>query len=401
MPGTHAILGASSSERWLNCNPSAALTADMPDPGSEYAAEGTLAHSIGELKLRKRFLPGLGPKKYKTEMDKLHADPLYNPEMESTTEEYLDAVNEIAMAYPEVPYVALEQKVDYSQWVPEGFGTADCILIGNGILHIVDYKHGKGVPVPAEDNPQMKLYALGAYARYSLFYSIQRVRWTVVQPRNGGVSETPELMIEDLLEWAETYVKPRAQLAAEGKGDYCPGEWCRFCKAKAVCRARSDNNLALEGFQKALPATLSPEEIGAILIRAKDLASWLSDIEEYALSALLEGQEIPGWKAVEGRAVRAWTDQDAAFEAAKAAGIEEAMLYKRVPVTLAALEKDMGKKAFQVLTPFVTIPPGKPTLAPESDKREAISNRPSAEQDFGTVEQEFGISASDLVRASV
>jgi hypothetical protein len=359
----------------------------MPDTTSEYAAEGTLAHKIGELKLRKRFTTSLTQKKFKAELDKLKTDPLYNPEMDGTTDEYLDAVNEIAMAFLETPYVALEQTVDFSDWVPDGYGTADCVLIGNGILHVIDYKHGKGVPVPAEGNAQLILYALGAYVRYGLFYDIQKVRWTIVQPRNGGVSETPEWDVPFLLSWAEGYVRPRALMAANGEGEYRSGEWCRFCKANAVCRARSDRNLALEEFHAAPPALLAPTELGAILTRATDLQAWLSDVEEYVLSALLNGEEIPGWKAVEGRAVRVWTDQDAAFKAAMEAGTPEEMLYERKPVTLAALEKIMGKKNFQVLTPYVHTPPGKPTLAREDDKKPAITNRPTAEQDFATTAQ--------------
>jgi hypothetical protein len=378
----HALLSASSSERWLHCTPSARLTEALPDTTSEYAAEGILAHRIGELKLRKRFVSGFGAKSYKKELDKLKADPLYTPEMDSATDEYLDAVNEIAMALPEPPYVVLEQQVDYSDWVPEGFGTADCTLIGNGILHVIDFKYGKGVPVPPEDNPQLMLYDLGAYVRYSLFYDIQQVRWTIVQPRNGGVSETPEMTVPALLDWAETYVRPRALLADKGEGEFCPGDHCRFCKAAATCRARSDYNLSLEDFNAALPALLAPGELGDILIRATDLKKWLSDIEEFVLSALLNGEEIPGWKAVEGRAVRVWTDQEAAFKAAVEAGTPEEMLYERRPVTLAALEKVMGKKNFQILTPFVHIPPGKPTLAPETDKRPPITNRPTADEDF-------------------
>ena len=214
--------------------------------------------------------------------------------MEHTTDEYLDAVNEIAMAFPEVPYVALEQAIDYSIWVPDGFGTADCILIGNGILHVVDFKNGKGTPVPADDNPQLMLYALGAYARYCQFYDIQTVRWTIVQPRNGGVSETPEMTVPSLLNWAENYVRPRAEMAHKGEGPYNPGPWCKthYCKARATCRARSDYYLAMEGFHAALPALLAPSELGDILFRATDLKSWLSDIEEFVRAALLRGEKI-------------------------------------------------------------------------------------------------------------
>lgn len=403
-PLKHAVLGASSAERWLNCPPSVMLTQDMPDTTSPYAIEGSIAHELAELKLRKHFLTGIGPKRYAT-MSKAIKDNLaaslfraegpgptqdvLNAELESTwaemdhcTDTYLDTAKEIALGFPEAPYVALEQRVDFSAWVPDGFGTADFLAVGSGVLHIIDYKHGRGVAVAAENNPQLMLYALGAWHRYQALYPIHTLRWTIVQPRNGGVSAAQEINALDLLKWAQDYVAPRAKLAYEGQGEYNPGDWCRFCKARATCRARSDYNLALEGFTKTEPALLSAEEIGAILIRSRDLARWISDLEEHALTALLDGQEIPGWKAVAGRALRIWTDQEAAFAKAMELGTPEAMLYERRPVSLAQLEKLMGKKAFQPLTDFVTVPPGKPTLAPQDDKRAAITNRSAAEDDF-------------------
>ena len=391
----HALLSASSAARWLHCPPSARLTEGMPDTAGPSAAAGTLAHAVAELKLRKRFVRGVGPQKYRAAMKRFgeeharlaaeHGEGAIGTwtEMERATDEYLEAVNEIAMAYPSLPYVALEQTVDFSPWVPDGFGTADALILGDGTLHVVDFKFGRGVAVEAEGNPQMRLYALGALERYRLIYGVNAVRMTIVQPRNGGVSHAEPMAVPALLAWAETYVKPRAALAAKGEGDFAPGEWCRFCKAKATCRARSDASLALEGFERRKPPLLTDAEVGEALRRAHDLKSWLTDIEDYALGTLLAGGDIPGWKAVEGRSVRAWTDQEAAFQAAKAAGIDEALLYKRVPVTLAALEKDIGKAAFAPLLPYVTTPPGKPTLAPESDRRKAITARPSAEEDFG------------------
>lgn len=380
-PTKHAKLGPSSAERWLNCTPSANLTEKMPEEPSEYAESGQLSHAIGELKLRKKFTT-LKPSKYKTDIAKLQANPLYEKGMESRTDEYVDAVTEIANGFPELPYVALEQQVDFSEWVPGGFGTCDCLLIGSFILHIVDYKDGSGVPVEAEDNPQMKMYALGAWAWYSLIYPITTIRWTIVQPRLGGVSATQEMTLDDLLEWANTYVKPRAILADAGQGEYKPGPWCRFCKARATCRVRSDYNLDLEGFQAAPPPLLTDTELGQILTRGADLKAWLSDVQEYALRYLLDGGTVPGWKAVEGRAVRAWTDQDKAFKAVMAAGTPEAMLYTREPLSLSKVEELLGKKAFKAFTEFVTVPPGKPTLAVESDRREAITNRTDAEEDF-------------------
>lgn len=398
----HSPLGASAAERWLNCPPSVALTADLPDTTSPYAAEGSIAHELGELKLRKYFLTGIGPKRFESRKREIQTlltetfppeegeDPADHrqrlaeqwAEIERCTDEYLDAAKTIALAFPQKPYIALEQRVDYSLWVPGGFGTADCIILADYTLHVIDYKHGRGVPVDAVDNPQLKLYALGAWARYRITERVDRVRWTIVQPRNGGVSEAQEMPIDELLEWAETYVKPRALLASDGGGEFAVGGWCRWCKVRATCRARSDHNLSLEGFAKVKPALLSEAEIGDILTRSRDLASWAKDVEEYALSALLDGQEIPGWKAVAGRALRIWADQEAAFAKALELGTPEAMLYERKPVSLAALEKLMGKKAFAPLIDYIKIPDGKPTLAPESDKRDAVTIRPTAEQDF-------------------
>lgn len=394
-PGKHALLGASSAARWLHCPPSARLTENMPDKAGPSAAAGTLAHAVGELKVRKRLVSGVGPQKYRAAMKRFreeharlvaaHGEDAIGAwaEMERATDEYLEAVNEIAMEHTSLPYVALEQTVDFSQWVPDGFGTADALILGDGLLHVVDFKFGRGVAVDAEGNPQMRLYALGALHRYNLIYGVNAVRMTIVQPRNGGVSHAEPMAVPALLAWAETYVKPRAALAAKGEGSFAPGEWCRFCKAKATCRARSDASLALEGFGRRKPPLLTNEEVGEALTRGRDLKNWIADLEDYALSELLTGGEVPGWKAVEGRSVRAWTDQEEAFRAAIAAGIDEAVLYKRVPVTLAGLEKDIGKTAFAPLLPYVITPPGKPTLAPESDRRAAITARPSAEEDFG------------------
>lgn len=400
----HAVLGASSAERWLNCPPSVALTAQMPDTTSHYAEEGRIAHELAELKIRRHILTGIGLKRYATMADAIKArlaatqsraegpgptqDALTAEleanwaEMERCTDIYLDTAKEIAWGYPDAPYVALEQRVDFSAWVPDGFGTADCVIIGSGILHVIDYKHGRGVQVEAENNPQLMLYALGAWQRYQALYPIHTLRWTIVQPRNGGVSETQELSAAELVNWAQDTVKPAAELAVKGEGAYAVGDWCRWCKAKATCRARSDHNLSLEGFAKKPPDLLTPDEIGNILQRSRDLVRWVKDLEDHTLSALLNGQEIPGWKAVAGRALRVWADQEAAFAKAVELGTPDAMLYERKPISLAQLEKLLGKKNFEPLTTYVTVPPGKPTLAPDTDKREAITNRADAETDF-------------------
>ena len=386
----HAILSPSSAKRWINCPPSALINAEAPQTDTVYTREGTLAHAVCELKARKYFLTGIGPKKYQTGMDKFRADELWQDEMDGYTDDYLDALKDIAAEYKARPYVALEQRVDFSEYVPEGFGTADCIMIGavegieGDVLNVIDFKYGKGVEVEAENNPQMMLYALGAVMDYMSIYDILTVRMTIVQPRIKREPETWEMEARELFRWANTVVEPAAKLAAKGEGEYSEGEWCRFCAARGSCRARAEANLQLARMDFRQPPQLTDAEVAEALETGQRLRAWLSDLEEYALGACLEGRELPGWKAVEGRSVRAWTDQDGAFTAAKAAGVPEEMLYERKPVTLAALEKIMGKKPFaEALGEYVATPPGKPTLARADDKRRAITNRPNAEDDFG------------------
>ena len=386
---SHAILSPSSAERWIHCPPSALLNAEAPRTDTVYTREGTLAHAVCELKARKHFLTGVGPKKYKAAMDKFRADELWQDEMDGHTDTYLEALKDIAAEYKARPYVALEQRVDFSEYVPEGFGTADCIMIGavegidGDVLNVIDFKYGKGVEVTAEDNPQMMLYALGAVMDYMSIYDIFTVRMTIVQPRIKREPDTWEIEGRDLLRWAEAVVKPAAKLAAKGEGEFREGEWCRFCAARGNCRARAEANLQLARMDFRQPPELTDDEVAEALETGQRLKAWLSDLEEYALSACLDGKEIPGWKAVAGRSVRAWSDADAAFTAAKAAGVPEEMLYERKPVTLAALEKIMGKTPFaEALGEYVTTPPGKPTLARADDKRKAITNRSSAEEDF-------------------
>lgn len=384
---SHALLSPSSASRWINCPPSALLNAEAGDRDTVFTREGNLAHAVAELKARKHFI-GMGPQKYGAALRKLKADELWQDEMDGHTDAYLDALKDIAATFAEMPYVALEQRVDFSGYVPEGFGTADCIMIGGEVLHIVDFKYGKGVEVSAEDNPQLKLYAMGAIEQYMAFYDIFTVRMTIVQPRIKREPDTWELPARDLLRWAEDVVKPAAALAAAGEGEFAEGDWCRWCAVRGNCRKRAEAQLDLVRQDFRLPPLLTDDEVGRALTLGRRLKTWLSDLEEYALTACLNGSDVPGWKAVEGRAVRAWTDQDAAFKAAKLAGVPEEMLYKREPVSLAQLEKIMGKKEFakvftQPRAMFVVTPPGKPTLVGADDKRKAITNKPEPEDDFG------------------
>lgn len=368
MPEQHALLSASGSHKWLHCTPSARLEEKMPEQESVYANEGRLAHEIGELKLKKLFTDPMGPKKFKAALKKLQENPLYQDEMDRYTDMYTEHIAGIIHSFSAPPYIAVEKRLDYSQYAPEGFGTGDCIIIGGNTLHVIDLKYGKGVPVSSKDNPQMKLYALGAFTEYSFLYQIEQISMTIIQPRLDNISNDV-ITIDDLLNWGAE-IAPTAQKAFFGEGEHVPGEWCRFCRTKALCRARADFNMALDEYKQINPALITNDEIGRILQKAKDLAAWAKDLEEYALSELLKGNQVEGWKAVEGRSNRRFINQDEAFAVVKANGIDEAMLYERKPITLTAVEKLLGEKRFnELLAAHVEKPKGSPTLATIEDKR--------------------------------
>lgn len=394
-PEKHALLSASSASRWLHCTAAPRFEEQFPEKTSEYAEEGRLAHAICELKVIKKFTTQLTPRTYTTRLNKLKKDPLYTDEMDKTSDLYVEHLTEKAMTYNSTPYVAVEVQVDFADYVPEGFGTCDCIMIGGDTLNITDYKHGKGVPVSAEGNAQMRLYALGALKRYASIYgnTIKNVCMTIDQPRIQDEPSTETITVEELRAWGES-IKPAAAKAYMGLGEFCPGEHCRFCRGKAQCKARAAINTALEEFKDCVPqngekpplfgqGVLTDEEIGDLLIRGKELVAWYKDLEEYALNALLNGGTIPGWKAVAGRSNRTFTDTDAAIAAVIAAGYDEALVYERKPKTLTELEKLMGKAEFTAkLGAYVVKPLGKPTLAPMTDKREPYS---PAAADFAEV----------------
>lgn len=391
----HALLSASSAKKWLNCTPSARLEDALPDEQSEYAAEGTLAHSICELKLAKQFTDKNMPDKtYKSRLNRLMKDPLYSKEMDGFTDAYADYVTGIAYSFPSTPYVAVEKRVDYSPWAPEGFGTCDCILIhGNG-MHVVDFKYGKGKAVSSHGNPQLMLYALGAWNAFRMIYPIKTVTLHIIQPRIDN-SSSWEAPIEDLLRWGEETVKPQALKAFQGEGECVQGKWCDdcFCRLSATCRARAEENMALMadaqdvagtgGSLMKLPPQLGNGEVGALLKRAQFLKAWVNKLEAYAQGEILAGRDVPGWKLVEGRSNRTIQNIDAAFEELCAAGYPEAILYKRQPVALGELEKLLEKDHKKILEKYIVKPPGKPTLVPEDDKRPAISSASIAEGAFG------------------
>lgn len=381
MPDVHAILSASGAKRWLSCTPSARLEETLPDSKSDFAAEGTLAHSIGELKVRKKYVEPMGQRTFQNRMRKFRDNPLYSDEMDTCTDAYLDYISGVVLQYPSAPHVAVERTLKFTGYVPESFGTGDCVILHGTNLHIIDYKHGKGVPVSAYENPQMMLYAIGAYLEYGLLYPIETVRMAIVQPR---VSQDPsewELPLSELLAWGES-IKPIAQKAFAGEGEYNPGDHCRFCRAKSLCRARSAFSLSLESYQRQAPALLGKDELGGILERALVLEKWAKDVQSYCLTECLEGDGIDGWKAVEGRGSRVFTNQDAAFAHLKSSGVADAMLYERKPLTAPAVEKLLGKAQYRALLEdagFIQKDPGKPALVPASDKREAIKKASAAD----------------------
>lgn len=380
-PETHALLSASSASRWLVCTAAPRFEENLPEKTSGYAEEGRLAHAIAELKVLKKFTL-MSNKTYTTRLNKLKKDPLYNPEMDKTTDIYLEHLVEQAMTYDSSPAVAAEVRVDFADVVPEGYGTCDCVMIGGDTLSITDYKHGKGVPVSAIGNPQMRLYALGALKRYAPIYgsNIKTIRMSIDQPRISAEPNTEQITADELLAWGES-IKPIAQTAYAGLGEFVPGEHCRFCRGRAQCRARANTNTALEDF---VSCKLTDAEVGDLLVRGQHLVQWYKDLEDYATKALLDSKPVEGWKLVAGRSIRAFADQDAAIQAAIAAGYDEALVYDRKPKTLAELEKLMGKADFaEKLGGFVIKPPGKPTLAPASDKRDPYS--PAAADFAGVV----------------
>ena len=363
-PNDHALLSASSSHRWLHCNPSARLEREFADRETTAAAEGTAAHALAEHKLKRRL-------KLRSERP---VSPFDTEEMEICTDDYADFVMEqVTKERRRDPdtQVFIEQRLDFSCYVPEGFGTGDCLIVSKGRLHIIDLKYGMGLLVDSEENPQMKLYALAALKQYEEQYQIKKVKLTIFQPRRENVS-TWETSVAKLKKWATKDLVPKAQRAFKGEGEYCPGEWCIFCKAAVKCRARAEDKLRLAQSEFKMPPLLTDAEIEDVLAKLPDIKKWADEIQEYALAKALAGKEWAGFKLVEGRSVRKFTDETAVVKAANGAGYHD--IYKKTLISLTEMEKLMGKAEFsKVLGALVTKPQGKPTLVPDTDKRQAIS----------------------------
>lgn len=368
---SHALLSASSSHRWIRCPPSARLCENFEDKGSDYAKQGSEAHSLCQFKLESM----LGMKTTDPTADL----SFYDEEMENCAENYAFYVMEQVAKAKETctdPVVLIEQRLDFSMWVEDGFGTGDCVIIADGTLSVIDYKHGKGILVEAENNPQMLCYSLGAVELFDGIFDFDTINITIYQPRRENIS-TYTLSKAELLQWADDVLVPAARLAYAGDGEFESGEHCHFCKAKATCRKRAEHNLELARYDFAPPATLEDEEIEAILLKVDDLVSWASDIKAFALQAAISGKEWAGWKLVEGRANRKYIDETAVADAVVAAGVNP---YEQKLLGITAMTSALGKNQFEeVLGQLVCRPQGKPTLVPESDKRPAMN---TAKNDF-------------------
>ena len=361
----HALLTASGSKRWLSCPPSARLEATFADKETTAAAEGTAAHALAEYKVKRalRYFCKRPVSEFEDEV------------MDQATDDYaafiLEQMAEMRNTGAE-PTVMVETRLDFSDWVPDGFGTGDCIIISDDTLHICDLKYGAGLVVEAEGNSQMRLYALGAIQQFGCLYDVKTVHMTIFQPRRDNVS-TATMTVEELMAWAETELRPKAELAFAGEGEYHPGSWCLFCKAADRCRVRAEENLKLAREEFGLPPLLTDEEIETLLSRLPDMVKWANDLQAYALDASVNhGKHWDGFKLVEGRSIRRYADEEAVAKAAEENGYRD--IYRKALINLGEMERLMGKKRFnEILGAYIVKRPGKPTLVPIGDKRPAIT----------------------------
>ncbi|MDA9472667.1 DUF2800 domain-containing protein [Enterococcus sp. 5H] len=390
--GAHALLGASGSHRWLVCPPIARLESEIEDRGSVFAEEGTAAHDLSELKLMYQT-EKINKRTFNTRFNKFKKEnEFYSKEMDEYTDEYVDRVLEAYNSYPSAD-IDLEKKVDFSRWVPEGFGTSDVVILSDGIIEIIDLKYGKGVPVDAYQNPQIMLYALGSYVAYDMLYDFDTIKMTIIQPRLDSISSF-EIPVEELLYWADNYVAPRAAQAWEGIGEWTiTDDVVKWSKVAGQLRPRAEKNLELiDRYDYKEAPLLEPEEIAEILDRANEIKKWIEQVEYYALEQVRDhGAKIPGFKLVEGRSNRKITDPEKVAEILRSAGYDD--LYKPEELlAMGELEKKVGKKNFsELVKEYITKPTGKPVLVVESDKREEIGSAASAAADFDEYEEEIDL----------
>lgn len=382
---SHAVLSPSAASRWMACTPSARLELEFTDKAGDFAEEGTLAHEVGETILL-RSIGKLTKKQFNDKIRELSDHKFYSPELRGYAEAYATYVWEkylLARKTTKDAILRVEEKLDLTEYAPESFGTGDAVIIADGTMRIIDLKYGKGVPVSAVENKQMMMYALGAITMFGFQYDIRNVRMIIYQPRLDNISVF-EMPVGDLLLWGENELKPKAQMAFNGEGNYMPGPHCRFCKAKAQCKAHADMNMELAKYDFKDAALLTADELADILSRGEQFKTWLTAVEDYALQAALEGKKFPGYKLVEGRSVRKYVDEKEVAKTLLENGFTEAAIYEPAKLkTITNMEKAITKKAFTVLLSELIIKPqGKPTLVPESDKRQEYN---SIDSDFSNV----------------
>jgi hypothetical protein len=381
----HAILSPSGAERWLSCTPSARLELKFPDKSSEFAREGTLAHSLGELLIKHRT-NAISKQKFELEFSRIKADDLYNDSMLDYCDEYATFVMEAyseALSHTSDAQLFLEQQLNLTDYVPEGFGTGDVVIIADGILTLIDLKYGKGVQVSAENNKQMMLYSLGALREFDFIFSIDTIRMTIYQPRIGNYS-TWDIAVKDLRLWAKETLIPLAEMAFKGQGEYVPGKHCQFCKAKGVCKAIADYNMELATYDFQVSALLEDQQVSDILSRAKLFIDWIEAVQDHALNeAVTNGKKWPGFKVVEGRSNRKYADKDKVAQKLIESGFSEEVIYEKNLLGITAMQTAISKKIFEAeLSNLIVKPPGKPTLVPESDKRPEYNSTEKAASDF-------------------
>jgi len=389
----HAILSPSGASRWMTCTPSARLEGLFPDSASDFAAEGTLAHTIGELQLRAFYRIG-DLDVLAREMQLLVNNPMYNLDMQAYADEYVSYVVEQFEAAKKVTsdaVISIERKLNLTDYIPESFGTGDTIIISDHTLAIIDLKYGKGVRVSADQNKQMMLYALGALREFDMLYDIEEVLMTVYQPRMDNVSSFM-MTVSDLREWAETELKPKAQMAFDGAGEFVAGNHCGFCRAKVTCKALADEAMKMAQYEFADAVLLTDDEIADILTRVDLFKSWATSIQEYAFKEALAGKKWSGFKLVEGRSNRCYSDQEKVEYVLSQKGYPEELTHRRTLKPIGDMEKVLSKKVFEeVLTKggLILKPTGKPTLVPSTDKRVEWNSSSSAVNDFTEVEEDI------------
>ncbi len=361
----HSLIGGSSLKRAMECPPSVRLTEDFVDEDSIYAKEGSSAHLLLEKKIKERY--GIPFDEDTSDLE------FYSEEMEDCTDVALNYVSEIyerLKAEGKHPFIASEVLVDFSDVVPEGFGSSDIVIAYDGGIYVLDYKHGRGVEVSCEHNPQLMIYAYGSLLMFEALYDILDINMVIIQPRLNNISEW-SCKKDELVDWANNEVKPKTALAYEGKGEFKCGSWCQFCKARHDCRHRAEQMLKLEGYVAKDPALLTTEEIAEILGKIDDLVSWGNDIKDFALTEALRGVNIPGYKLVEGRSTRKYTSEEDVIKAVEGAGLDP---FEKKLLSITELTKRIGKARFiELVDKYVYKPAGKPTLVIESDKRPVLN----------------------------